>query len=66
MLIAFSLNLMFVIFIFFRTIPSSNVLSGSGGKRTKISRVNLDESDAETMVNVVPGSKREREMTGYN
>ena len=58
MLIAFSLNLIFVIFVFLRTIPSSNVLSGSGGKRTKISRVNLDESDAETMVNVVPGSKR--------
>ena len=58
MLIAFSFNLMFVIFVFFRTIPSSNILSGSGGKRTKISGVNLDESDAETMVNVVPGSKR--------
>ena len=58
MLIAFSLNLMFVIFVFFRTVPSSNVLSGSGGKRTKISRVTLDEGDAETMVNIVPGSKR--------
>ena len=58
MLIAFSLNLMFVIFVFFRTMPSSNVLSGSGGKKTKIGGVTLGEGDAETMVNVVPGSKR--------
>ena len=39
-------------------------MSGSGGKRTMISGVNLDESDAETMVNVVPGSKRKGKWQG--